>query len=63
MAKRSDSIPSMAALYSNASVLVSLNPITVPGTARYIGVGLTGYEQIAAVVWNIYACASFDRTA
>lgn len=42
-------------------VFVSPNPITVTGTARYLGIGLTGYEQYAAAVVNPYAVSSFSR--
>jgi hypothetical protein len=43
-------------------VFVSPNPITVTGTARYLAVGMTGYEQIAAAVVNPYAVSKFTRT-
>jgi len=43
-------------------VFVSPNPITVTGTARYLAVGMTGYEQIALAVVNPYAVSKFTRT-
>jgi hypothetical protein len=41
-------------------VFTSPNPMNVGGT-RYLGVGLTGYEEIIAAVVNSYGLASFDR--
>jgi len=43
-------------------VFVSPNPITVTGTARYLAVGITGYEQIAGAVKNPLAVARFTRS-
>jgi len=43
-------------------VFVSPNPITITGTARYLAVGMTGYEQVAIAVVNQYACSKFTRT-
>ena len=43
-------------------VFVSPNPITVTGTARYLAIGLTGYEQIASAVVNPYAVKKFTRS-
>ena len=43
-------------------VFVSPNPITVTGTARYLAVGMTGYEQIVAAVTNAYGIVRFDRS-
>lgn len=43
-------------------VFSSPNPITLTGTARYLAVGLTGFEEFAAAVTNPYAIAKFTRT-
>ena len=42
-------------------VFVSPNPVQVTNT-RYLAVGLTGWEEIAAAVTNPYAMARFDRS-
>lgn len=42
-------------------VFTSPNPMNVGGT-RYLGVGLTGYEEIVAAVVNSYGLALFDRS-
>ena len=42
-------------------VIVSPNPVLVPGDAKYLGVGVIGYEQIAMVCRNVYAVADFER--
>lgn len=43
-------------------IFTSPNPITVTGSARYLAVGTTGMEEIAAAVMNPYAVAKFTRT-
>jgi len=42
-------------------IFVSPNPVTV-STTRYLAVGMTGYEQIAATTHNSYAISKFTRT-
>jgi len=42
-------------------VFTSPNPITVTGSARYLAIGVTGYEQIASAVVNPYAVKRFIR--
>jgi len=42
-------------------VFVSPNPITVTGTARYLAVGVTGFEEFAGVVKNVYGLYEFNR--
>lgn len=42
-------------------VFVSPNPVTVTGTARFLAVAITGYEQIAVVVTNPNAVSRFER--
>jgi len=41
-------------------VFTSPNPMNVGGT-RYLGVGLTGYEELVAAVTNSYGLANFTR--
>lgn len=41
-------------------VIVNPNPV-VAGAVKYLGIGVIGYEQIAVVCRNMYACASFER--
>lgn len=43
-------------------VFVSPNPITVTGTSRFLAVGVTGYENIAAAVTNEKAISEFTRS-
>ena len=43
-------------------VFVSPNPITVTSTARYLAVGLTGFEEIATFLKNEKAVSKFTRT-
>jgi hypothetical protein len=44
-------------------VFVSPNPVTAnAGANRYLALGLTGYEQIAAAIKNPYALARFLRS-
>lgn len=44
-------------------VFVSQNPIhATSGTARYLAVGLTGFEEIAVAATNPYALAEFSRS-
>ncbi len=65
--KKMDDITSLGGvIYDNGEkperlVFVSPNPVQVT-TSRYLAVGVTGYEQIAAAVTNPYALARFDRT-
>jgi len=42
-------------------VIVNPNPAPTVGTARYLGVGVMGYEQIAVVARNMFACSYFNR--
>ena len=42
-------------------VFVSPNPVTVTGSARYLAIGITGYEQIAAAVTNVKGIWKFER--
>jgi len=42
-------------------IFVSPNPITVTGTARYLAVGVTGYENVVIATTNPYALARFIR--
>lgn len=44
-------------------ILTSVVPVTKPGDARYRGIGVSGYEQIATAVRNAYAVSEFDRTS
>jgi len=66
--KRLDSVANLGGVMSEDGtqperlVFVSPNPITVTGTARYLAIGLTGYEQIASAVTNPYAVKKFTRT-
>jgi len=65
--KKLDDIQSLGGvIYDNGEkperlVFVSPNPVQVT-TSRYLAVGVTGYEQIAAAVTNPYAIARFDRS-
>ena len=65
--KKLDDIQSLGGvIYENGEkperlVFVSPNPVQVT-TSRYLAVGVTGYEQIAAAVTNPYAIARFDRS-
>lgn len=43
-------------------VLRSPNPVTVPGDARYLGVGVIGYEQLALACRNTKAVTKFSRS-
>lgn len=43
-------------------VFVSPNPITVTGSARYLAIGITGYEQFASAVSNSLAISKFTRS-
>jgi hypothetical protein len=43
-------------------VFSSPNPITVTGVARYLAVGITGFEEVGAALVNPYAIASFNRS-
>jgi len=43
-------------------IFVSPNPVTASGgTARYLAVGITGFEEIVCAVTNPYAIAKFNR--
>lgn len=42
-------------------VFVSPNPIAIVGTARYLAVGVTGFEEIAIAVKNFYGLYEFNR--
>jgi len=42
-------------------VFGSQNPVQV-GATRYLAIGITGYEQYASAVTNIYAVAEYTRT-
>jgi len=65
--KKLDSVKNLGGVMSEDGtqperlVFVSPNPITVTGTARYLAIGLTGYEQIASAVTNPYAVKKFTR--
>lgn len=65
--KKLDDITSLGGvIYDNGEkperlVFVSPNPVQVTNS-RYLAVGVTGYEQIAAAVTNPYAICRFDRT-
>ena len=43
-------------------VFSSPNPITLTGVARYLAVGLTGFEEFASALTNPYAIAKFTRS-
>jgi len=43
-------------------IFVSPNPITVTGSARYLAVGVTGYENVVVATINPYAIAKFNRS-
>ena len=66
--KNLDSIKQLGGVISNDGtmpqrlVFTSPNPITVTGTARYLAVGVTGYEQIAGAVKNPLAVCRFTRS-
>jgi len=65
--KKLDSVKTLGGVVSEDGtaperlVFVSPNPITVTSTARYLAIGLTGYEQIASAVVNPYAVKRFLR--
>ena len=42
-------------------VVVSPNPVTLTGTARFLAVGATGFEEVAGVVKNLYGLYEFNR--
>ena len=42
-------------------IFVSPNPITVTGSARYLAVAITGFEEIVAANTNPYAVYRFER--
>ena len=42
-------------------IFVSPNPITVTGSARYLAVGITGFEEIVVANTNPYAVYKFER--
>jgi hypothetical protein len=42
-------------------IFVSPNPITVTGSARYLAVGVTGFEEIVVANTNPYSCYRFER--
>lgn len=42
-------------------IYVSPNPITVTGSARYLAVGITGFEEIVVANVNPYGCYEFQR--
>ncbi|MCK9626546.1 MAG: hypothetical protein M0R23_08845 [Bacteroidales bacterium] len=42
-------------------VFVSPNPITVTSSARYLAVGITGFEEIVVANTNPHACFRFER--
>jgi len=42
-------------------VFVSPNPITVTGSARYLGVAITGFEEIVVANTNVFGCYRFER--
>lgn len=42
-------------------IFVSPNPITVTGLARYLAVGITGFEEIVVANTNPYAVFRFER--
>ena len=66
--KKMDSVKELGGvLYEDGTqperlVFVSPNPITVTGSARYLAIGVTGYEQYAAATSNIYAVSKFTRS-
>jgi hypothetical protein len=43
-------------------VFASPNPITLTGSARYLAIGVTGFEEAAAALVNPYAIAKFSRS-
>jgi len=43
-------------------IFASPNPVTVTGTARYLAVGVTGFEEDAIVCTNPYSLAGFTRS-
>jgi len=42
-------------------IFVSPNPVTVTGTARYLAVGITGFEEIVVANTNPFAVFRFER--
>jgi len=66
--KRLNDIDLLGAALSEAGdkpqrlVYVSPNPITLTGVARYLAVGLTGYENIVTAVTNVNAIWKFQRS-
>jgi len=66
--KKIDSVKQLGGVISESAdapervVFTSPNPITVTGAARYLAIGITGYEQITAATTNPYAVSSFSRT-
>ena len=66
--KKLDSVSILGGLINEAGdaperlVITSLNPITVfTGSKRYLGVGVTGFEEIAIAITNPYALSMFTR--
>jgi len=43
-------------------IFASPNPVTVTGTARYLAVGVTGFEEAAIALTNPYAISEFNRS-
>ena len=66
--KKMDSVAALGGVVSSDGdnperlVMVSPNPITVTGTARYLAVGVIGYEQVASAVTNPYGVCKFTRS-
>jgi len=67
--KKLDSIAMLGGVLSDKGegperlIFSSPNPVTVVSTSkRYLAIGLTGYEEIATAVKNVYAVSKFTRT-
>ena len=66
--KKLDSIKTLGGVISQDGVMperlifASPNPVTVTGVARYLAVGVTGFEEAAIALTNPYALASFTRS-
>ena len=43
-------------------IFASPNPVTVTGTARYLAVGVTGFEEAAIALVHPYSIAEFNRS-
>ena len=65
--KSLDSIKVLGGVISDAGdaperlIFASPNPITVTGSARYLAIAITGYENVICAISNPYGLAKFVR--